>query len=310
MDYRLDGRCGAHHLLSWATYWPSTRSRSPWSAPRIRRRRYRFGRLDPVRAAGCRVVDPHRGRSRDRTAPRGCGRRVHLRQPEVDVDLRRHLILPPPLAIAVIALSYLHSWARLRRSPPHRGRILRLHRHPRISSRRHVSAHHQSRQRPRAMPGGSVGLIAVTAAALPTGSSNYSLVVGAVLLSNPEANARKALGQLSDQFIVAGALGLGTTNCGPAGVPAMADRRLADHGSRTAPRTACRAVPVRGAHGLRTLAWRTRCSGTRSRPRNWSGHRTRPPARRSLPRPGSLQERQRHDGHLAGDQVLKAIAAN
>jgi len=118
------------------------------------------------------------------------------------------LILPPPLAVGVIAASYVHSWARLRRSPPHRGffsastvilgsavatmclRAINPDNHPGFA-------------------GGFIGLIAVTAAALPYWLINYALVIGAVLLSSPNANARKALGQLSDQLIVAGAMGLG-----------------------------------------------------------------------------------------------------
>ncbi|GAB3920544.1 diguanylate cyclase [Kribbella albertanoniae] len=121
------------------------------------------------------------------------------------------LILPPLLAIAVITLSYLHSWARLRRTAPHRAAFsaatVVLGSAVAVMCLRTINPGNQL-----SYAGGAIGLVAVTAAALAYWLINYSLVVGAVLLSNPEANARKALGQLSDQFIVAGALGLGTTS--------------------------------------------------------------------------------------------------
>jgi diguanylate cyclase (GGDEF)-like protein len=59
------------------------------------------------------------------------------------------------------------------------------------------------------LPEGALGLVTVATAATAYWFINYALVVGAVLLSNPEANGRKALGQLSDQLLVFGALGLG-----------------------------------------------------------------------------------------------------
>ncbi|GAA1677077.1 hypothetical protein GCM10009745_20540 [Kribbella yunnanensis] len=120
------------------------------------------------------------------------------------------LILPPPLAIAVIALSFVHSWARLRRSPPHRcffsGATVVLGSAVATMCLRTINPDNHP-----GFAGGLIGLVAVAAAALAYWLINFALVVGAVLLSNPEANARKALGQLSDQFIVAGALGLGTS---------------------------------------------------------------------------------------------------
>jgi len=120
------------------------------------------------------------------------------------------LILPPPLAVAVIAVSYIHSWARLRRSPPHRGffsaSTVILGSAVATMCLRTVNPDNHP-----AFAGGFIGLVAVTAAALAYWLINFALVVGAVLLSNPDANASKALGQLSDQLIVAGAIGLGVS---------------------------------------------------------------------------------------------------
>ncbi|MFK4084714.1 diguanylate cyclase [Kribbella sp. NPDC020789] len=118
------------------------------------------------------------------------------------------LILPPPLAVAVIAVSYIHSWARLRRSPPHRGYFsastVVLGSAVATTCLWAINPGHHP-----GFTGGFIGLVAVSAAALAYWLINFSLVIGAVLLSSPNANARKALGQLSDQLIVAGALGLG-----------------------------------------------------------------------------------------------------
>jgi diguanylate cyclase (GGDEF)-like protein len=120
------------------------------------------------------------------------------------------LILPPALAIAIIALSYLHSWARLRRSAPHRN----VFSASTVILGSAAASLCLTRINPDAHPsysGGLLGLLAVTIAAMAYWFINYTMVVGAVVLSNPDNNARKALGQLSDQFIVAGAIGLGIT---------------------------------------------------------------------------------------------------
>ncbi|MFF1822949.1 diguanylate cyclase [Kribbella sp. NPDC058245] len=120
------------------------------------------------------------------------------------------LILPPPLAVGVIAVSYAHAWIRLPRSPPHRGYFsastVILGSAVATMCIRTINPDNQP-----GFAGGLVGLIAVAAAAMAYWLINLALVVGVVLLANPNANARKALGQLSDQFIVAGALGLGTS---------------------------------------------------------------------------------------------------
>jgi diguanylate cyclase (GGDEF)-like protein len=118
------------------------------------------------------------------------------------------LVLPPPLAGLLIALTYTHSWFRLRRVTPHRWFF---------SAATIVLAGGAAGVCLLAIdpdsypgyPGGFLGLVAVAVAGLAYWFANYALVVGAVLLSNPDSNARAALGRLSDQLIVAGSLGLG-----------------------------------------------------------------------------------------------------
>jgi diguanylate cyclase (GGDEF)-like protein len=118
------------------------------------------------------------------------------------------LVLPPTLAGLLIALTYTHSWFRLRRVTPHRwifsaATIVLAGAAAGVCLVAIAPANYPG------YPGGYLGLVAVTVAGLAYWFANYALVVGAVLLSNPEANARAALGRLSDQAIVAGSLGLG-----------------------------------------------------------------------------------------------------
>lgn len=118
------------------------------------------------------------------------------------------LVLPPPLAVAIIALSFLHSWWRLRRISPYRSVFSAAT----VVLAAGAAAVCLNAINPDAHPsytGGLVGLIAVVAAATAYWFVNYALVVGAIMLSTPDSPARKVLGRLSDQFIVAGALGLG-----------------------------------------------------------------------------------------------------
>ncbi|WP_202819017.1 GGDEF domain-containing protein [Actinosynnema sp. ALI-1.44] len=59
------------------------------------------------------------------------------------------------------------------------------------------------------VPVGPWSLVIVVAAATTWWLINYALVVGAILLSSPDTTARTALGDLSEQLVVAAALGLG-----------------------------------------------------------------------------------------------------
>jgi diguanylate cyclase (GGDEF)-like protein len=118
------------------------------------------------------------------------------------------LILPPPLAASLIALTYLHSWFRLRRVSPHRWFFSAAT----IVLAAAAAAAALSTITPADYPGypsGPIGLVAVVTAGLAYWFVNYSLVVGAVLLSKPDGRAQDALGRLSDQLIGAGSLGLG-----------------------------------------------------------------------------------------------------
>jgi diguanylate cyclase (GGDEF)-like protein len=118
------------------------------------------------------------------------------------------LLLPPPLAVVLILSTYVHSWLRVRRVPPYRSVFTAST----LVLAGAAGAVVLAAIRPGVYPGypsGALGLVGVAAAGLAYWFVNYVLVAGAIVLSNPDAPGRNALGRLSDQLIVAGSLGLG-----------------------------------------------------------------------------------------------------
>ena len=124
------------------------------------------------------------------------------------------LLLPPPLIVGLLVISYLHSWVRVYRcrALPHRKIfsvatvILGC-----AAAYAVLAAFYPVGAEPFAMTlSGPVGLAAVFAAGTMYRLVNYSLVVGVILATNPDRPPRKALGNGSDQLMIAGAVGLGT----------------------------------------------------------------------------------------------------
>lgn len=119
------------------------------------------------------------------------------------------LLLPLSLVIPLVALSYLYSWFRVYgRTVAHR-KI--------FSTATYILASAAAAAVLRAggllaeprVPTGFWSLLVVIAAAGTWWLVNYALVIGAILLASPEATAREALGELSDQLVVCAGLGLG-----------------------------------------------------------------------------------------------------
>jgi diguanylate cyclase (GGDEF)-like protein len=119
------------------------------------------------------------------------------------------LLLPLSLVIPLVVLSYVYSWFRVYgRTVAHR-KI--------FSTATYVLASAAAAAVLRAggllteprVPTGLWSLLVVMAAAATWWLVNYALVVGAILLASPEATAREALGELSDQLVVCAGLGLG-----------------------------------------------------------------------------------------------------
>lgn len=118
------------------------------------------------------------------------------------------LLLPPVLLAILIAVTYTHLWFRVSR------RIV-VHRWV-FSAATVVLACAVAATILEASVGypglptdGPLGLLAIVAAALAYWLVNYSLVVGAILLSAPDAPARAALGDPGEQLIMAATIGLG-----------------------------------------------------------------------------------------------------
>ena len=217
------------------------------------------------------------------------------------------LILPPPLAIALIAFTYIHSWFRLRRVTPHRWFF---------SSATIVLAGAAAAIcliviSPESYPGyppGPLGLVAVTLAGVAYWFVNYALVVGAVLLSSPSVTARDALGRLSDQLIVAGSLGLGVAAASllrhePWSVVVLLLTILGLHRALLVGQfqTAARTDPQTGL--ANTVFWHEMARKELAR-----AERTHAPLGIVFLDLDHFKTVNDTHGHPAGDQVLKAIA--
>ncbi|MFI5736144.1 diguanylate cyclase [Kribbella sp. NPDC051587] len=118
------------------------------------------------------------------------------------------LLLPPPLAFALIVTTYLHSWLRLNR--------VRAYRLIFTTATIVLGSAAAALVLQALLPGGylgepygPVGLAVLVLAGLAYWFVNYGLVIGAVLLSSPETTAREMVGRLTDHFIGLGSLGLG-----------------------------------------------------------------------------------------------------
>ena len=119
------------------------------------------------------------------------------------------LLLPLSLVVALIVVSYGYSWIRVY------GRTI-AHRKV-FSASTFILASAAAAAVLRAggllfeprVPTGPWSLLVVVAAATTWWLVNFALVIGAILLSSPDATARGALGDLADQLVVVAGLGLG-----------------------------------------------------------------------------------------------------
>ena len=119
------------------------------------------------------------------------------------------LLLPLSLVVALVVISYGYSWIRVY------GRTIA---HRKIfSAGTFILASAAAAAVLRAggllteprVPTGPWSLLIVLSAAATWWLVNFALVIGAILLSSPDATARGALGDLADQVVVVAGLGLG-----------------------------------------------------------------------------------------------------
>ncbi|GAA1568876.1 diguanylate cyclase [Kribbella karoonensis] len=119
------------------------------------------------------------------------------------------LLLPLSLVIPLVVLAYAYSWFRVYgRTVAHR-KVFSTATYVLASAAAAAVLRGGGLVGAPRLPTGFWSLLVVLAAAATWWLVNYALVIGAILLSNPEATAREALGELSDQLVVCAGLGLG-----------------------------------------------------------------------------------------------------
>jgi diguanylate cyclase (GGDEF)-like protein len=119
------------------------------------------------------------------------------------------LLLPLPLVVALVVIAYTYCWVRVYGEFVWHRKIFSAATFILASAAAAAVLRAGGLTAAPRVPVGFWSLVIVVAAAATWWLVNYAMVVGAILLSTPETNARKALGDLSDQLVVAAALGLG-----------------------------------------------------------------------------------------------------
>jgi diguanylate cyclase (GGDEF)-like protein len=124
------------------------------------------------------------------------------------------LLLPPPLVVALIAISYTHSWLRV-----YRRRTLLFRKVFSAASvvvgcwcaGATIMAVHPGTSAPLVSSlDGPQGLATLAAAALAYWLVNLGLVIAAIIFTNPNRSGRAAFGPLSEQLVIGASVGLGT----------------------------------------------------------------------------------------------------
>ena len=124
------------------------------------------------------------------------------------------LLLPLPLQLALVGISFVHEWFRV-----YRGRALAYRK---VFSASTVAlscaaatvvlavSHQDQPHQYVAVLNGPLGLAVLAVAGAVYWIINYALVVGAIIMANPSQPPRRALGDLSDQLIIVAGIGLGS----------------------------------------------------------------------------------------------------
>ncbi|MBP2320212.1 diguanylate cyclase (GGDEF)-like protein [Kibdelosporangium banguiense] len=119
------------------------------------------------------------------------------------------LLLPLPLVVGLAVIAYTYCWLRVYGEFVWHRKIFSAATFILASAAASAVLRAGGLAAAPRVPVDFLSLVVVVSAAATWWLVNYAMVVGAILLSNPETNARAALGDLSEQLVVAAALGLG-----------------------------------------------------------------------------------------------------
>lgn len=119
------------------------------------------------------------------------------------------LLVPLPLVVALVLASYLYSWVRVYGQAKAHRKIFSAATFVVASVAAASVLQVGGLTEVPKIPTSPWSLLVVLTAAATWWLVNYALVVGVILLSVPGSTLKKALGDLSDQLVVAAALGLG-----------------------------------------------------------------------------------------------------
>jgi diguanylate cyclase (GGDEF)-like protein len=119
------------------------------------------------------------------------------------------LLLPLSLVVPLVILAYVYSWFRVYGPTVVHRKVFSAATYILASAAAAAVLSAGGLLTEPRVPTGFTSLLVVLGAAMTWWLVNYALVVGAILLASPEATARQALGELSDQLVVCAGLGLG-----------------------------------------------------------------------------------------------------
>lgn len=218
------------------------------------------------------------------------------------------LLLPPILAVALVALTYTHCWLRVtRRTAVYRkvfsAATIVLAGAAALAVLAVIDPPLQL-----GLPEGPLGLFAMLAAATAFWLVNHGLVVGAIVLSRPGTRVRTAIGDPSDQLVLAGSIGLGVAIAslmtrGSWLVVVLLVSVLALHRAVLVPqfRNASRHDPKTGL--ANAVFWHEMAGKELAR-----SQRTGAPLGILMIDIDHFKALNDRHGHLAGDEVLKAVS--
>jgi diguanylate cyclase (GGDEF)-like protein len=218
------------------------------------------------------------------------------------------LLLPPVLAVALVILTYTHCWLRVTRRTAVYRKVFSAATIVLAGAAALAVLAAIDPPRLLGLPEGPLGLFAMLAAASVFWLVNHGLVVGAILLSQPGARIRTALGDPSDQLVLAGSIGLGVAiaslmSRGSWLVVVLLVSVLALHRAVLVPqfRNASRHDPKTGL--ANAVFWHEMAGKELTR-----STRTGTPLGILMIDIDHFKALNDRHGHLAGDEVLKAVS--